>query len=210
MDPAREIAELLERLRELALHLLELPACGRVLPDFLLEQAELEREGDEPLLRSVVQVPFQALALFLAGLDCACTRASYLLEACRPPQPAGGHSRAPCRRPRRQRRAAPARRREPGRAEAPRLGCRSARSRLLLSRPRRAPRSDGRRGRRSSRTPAASTRAYRRVAERASDGFPEVGRRRTLAQLDEQLSHRRTRKARVAGGRRGTRAARAR
>ena len=38
---------------------------------------------------------------------------------------------------------------------------------------------------------------HRRVAERASHGFPEVGRRRTPAQLDEQLPHRRTRKARV-------------
>ena len=45
-----------------------------------LEQAQVEREGDQPLLRPVVQVPLQALALVLRGFDDPGARAPQLLE----------------------------------------------------------------------------------------------------------------------------------
>ena len=45
-----------------------------------LEQAEVERQGHEPLLSPVVEVPLQALAFALGGLEDPRARATELLE----------------------------------------------------------------------------------------------------------------------------------
>ena len=80
MEPARDGAQLLERHRDLALRLVQsLPRIG-VVAQLLLEHAQLEREGDQPLLRAVVQVALQPLPLPLPGLDHTCARALQLLE----------------------------------------------------------------------------------------------------------------------------------
>ena len=69
MDPARDVAQLLERRRDLAARLLEPRARVGVVVQLALEQAQLERQRHEPLLRAVVEVALEALALLLAGLD---------------------------------------------------------------------------------------------------------------------------------------------
>ena len=70
VDPARELAQLVERLRELAVgcaeerfRLLGVSLQGR------LDEPQLERERDEPLLRPVVQISLQPPALGVGRLD---------------------------------------------------------------------------------------------------------------------------------------------
>ena len=55
--------------RDLAPRVIEPRAALRVALELLLEQAQLEREGDEPLLRAVVQVSFEPLALLATCFD---------------------------------------------------------------------------------------------------------------------------------------------
>ena len=70
MDPAGQLAQLVEALGELVLRLREqLAGGGRVLAQRRLDQAQVERDGDQPLLRAVVQVALQPPALGVAGLD---------------------------------------------------------------------------------------------------------------------------------------------
>ena len=80
MDAARYITELLERRRDLPASLIEARPRVRVACQPLLEQAELERQGDKPLLCAVVKVPFQPLALLLPRLDHARARSPELCE----------------------------------------------------------------------------------------------------------------------------------
>ena len=77
MDPARELAELFERLRKLVRGLAEetIRLLGVVL-DARLREAEHERERDEPLLGAVMEVALEAAPLDVAGLDQAGARAA--------------------------------------------------------------------------------------------------------------------------------------
>ena len=71
MDAAREVAQLLERGARLRLRLvdeLQRHAVG-VVAQALAGHAELEAEGDEALLRAVVQVALDAAALGVGGGD---------------------------------------------------------------------------------------------------------------------------------------------
>jgi hypothetical protein len=80
MDPAGNISQLLERMSDL------LPGGVQLLRHFglaghaLLEQAEPERKGDQPLLSSVVEVPLEPLSLLLPGLDYSRARALQLFD----------------------------------------------------------------------------------------------------------------------------------
>ena len=79
--PARDLAQLLERGRDLAPRLTEPRARIRVAVQLLFEQAQLERERDQPLLRAVVQVALEPLALLLTSVDDPRARALELFQA---------------------------------------------------------------------------------------------------------------------------------
>src|ERR687897_63072 len=81
VDAARDIAKLLERRRDLAPCLIE--TCPRfgITVQALFEQAQLERQGNEPLLCAVVKVPFESPALVLASVDDPRARALELFQA---------------------------------------------------------------------------------------------------------------------------------
>src|SRR5439155_10276005 len=80
MDSAGNVAELLERECDLAPREIEPRLCLGVGGQALLEPAQVERQGDEPLLRAVVEIPLQPLPLLLAFIDHACSRAAELFE----------------------------------------------------------------------------------------------------------------------------------
>ena len=70
MDPARELAELLEAERELVARLREqLGRNVRLVGETRTGQAKPEGERDEALLRAVVEIPLEPLTLGIAGLD---------------------------------------------------------------------------------------------------------------------------------------------
>src|SRR5262245_9359678 len=80
MDTPGDVAELFERASDLSPRLIETSTRLGIAAQPLLEQAELERERDQPLLCAVVEIAFQALPLFLARRKHACPRASELFE----------------------------------------------------------------------------------------------------------------------------------
>src|SRR3954454_1963739 len=80
MEAARDGAKLLERDSNLVSRLIETRARVLIAGDLLLEQAELERERDQPLLGTVVQVALQSLPLPLSRLDHASARSLQLLQ----------------------------------------------------------------------------------------------------------------------------------
>ena len=70
MDAAGELTQLLERLRQLvAGGRDECLGRRRVAADVGLDQAELQREGDQPLLGAVVQVALEPPPFRVAGRD---------------------------------------------------------------------------------------------------------------------------------------------
>ena len=70
MDSAGELAKLVEPLGELGLRRGEELAGGRrILLELRADQAKVERDRHESLLRAIVQVAFEAPALGVAGLD---------------------------------------------------------------------------------------------------------------------------------------------
>ena len=70
MNPARELPELRERLIELALRFGETRLRGfGVIPQGCLDHSEPECQGNESLLRAVVQVSLQTSALGVTCLD---------------------------------------------------------------------------------------------------------------------------------------------
>src|SRR5215212_11107225 len=81
VDTAGDVAKLGERERDLVPRLTEATGRVGVVTQAFLEQAEIEREGDQPLLGAVVKVALQALPFALAGLDHAGARTSELDEA---------------------------------------------------------------------------------------------------------------------------------
>ena len=81
MDAARELAQLLQRVRELVArggH--ELLGLGGIAADVRADHPQLQRERDEPLLRAVVQVALEPAALGVAGRDDALARRLHLGE----------------------------------------------------------------------------------------------------------------------------------
>ena len=80
MNPLGDLAELFERRRDLAPGRVEALARAGVV-QLLLEDAQLERERDEPLLRAVVQVALQPLPLLLACFEDARPRSANFLQA---------------------------------------------------------------------------------------------------------------------------------
>ena len=80
MDPARELAQLLERLGELVARAREELACGGgVVGELRLGEPQRQRERDEPLLRAVVEVALESPALLVAGRDDPRARGTKLL-----------------------------------------------------------------------------------------------------------------------------------
>ena len=81
MDAARELAQLLERLRELVARRRRQPLrrAGSVA-DAAVDHPELQRHRDEPLLRAVVEVALQPPAFGVAGGDDALARRPELGE----------------------------------------------------------------------------------------------------------------------------------
>ena len=70
MQSARELAQLVQRLGELVARLRrELLRLGRVAADPVLQHPQLQRDGDEALLRAVVEVALEPPALGVPGLD---------------------------------------------------------------------------------------------------------------------------------------------
>ena len=68
VDAARELAQLLERRRELAARRRhQLLGRGGVAPDVGLDHPQLQRDRDQPLLRAVVQIALEPAALGVAG-----------------------------------------------------------------------------------------------------------------------------------------------
>ena len=167
MDPARQLAQLLERAAELLLGAAEqlLGAVG-VLAQACLRQPHRQRQRDEPLLGAVVQVALEPPPLGRAGLDDAGARARAAPRPARAAAPAAARSRSRARRRPRPSARARRRRRACGRARSRRRGGPRARpaSRRARDRRRRAARRGGRRrrpsvaGPRASRRPAASGR----------------------------------------------------
>ena len=80
MDAAGQLAQLLERVRELGAGPAEELSRGvGIARQPGLSEPQRKRERDEPLLRAVVQVAFEPPAFGVAGLDDARARAAQLL-----------------------------------------------------------------------------------------------------------------------------------
>ena len=79
MDAAGQLAQLLQRVRELLAGALEVLVVGVPAGG----QAQHQRERDEPLLSAVVEVALQPPALVVAGLDDAGARGGELLARLR-------------------------------------------------------------------------------------------------------------------------------
>ena len=171
--------------------------AGRLVgAELRLEQPQLERERDQPLLGAVVQVALEALALAVAGLDDPGPRAAQLLQPgaqlhlqarVLERDAGGGRDAVEQLGLVEQRRVV----HERGHGLAVALDHRHARrgARLRAAPPR------GRRGRRRSRTPAASTpargdgsRSARASASRSSTGLGSAGRSMTRSPTDARAS----------------------
>ena len=80
MDAARELAELLERVRQLGARVSRISAApAGPASSSRLREPQRQRQRDEPLLRAVVEVALQPPALGGLGLDDARARAAQLL-----------------------------------------------------------------------------------------------------------------------------------
>ena len=80
VDAARQLAQLVERARELGLGLLEQPGNRVGAPlERALGEPQLQGERDEALLRAVVQVALEAAALGVAGAHDARARGRQLV-----------------------------------------------------------------------------------------------------------------------------------
>jgi hypothetical protein len=80
MDPTSELTELLEPEGQLVARLRDQRRSGRrVFRQLRLGDAQPEREGDQALLRAVVEVPLEPAPLGVSRLDDACPRRRQLL-----------------------------------------------------------------------------------------------------------------------------------
>jgi hypothetical protein len=81
MDPARELAQLLERLVELLAHLDDvLRGCVGIGMDLRFDQTQVERDRDEPLLGAVMEIPLESAALGVAGRHDASARLAQIVH----------------------------------------------------------------------------------------------------------------------------------
>jgi hypothetical protein len=81
MDSPSHVPQLLEREPDLTSGRIELLLELGLVRELLLEQAQPQRQRDQPLLRAVVEIPLEPLALLLSGFDHAGSRSLQLLEA---------------------------------------------------------------------------------------------------------------------------------
>src|SRR5207237_7802711 len=81
VQTARDVAELVEREGDLTLHPVEPRACRRMLRELVLQQLQLERERDQPCLRTVVEIALEPLAFLPPRIDHPRPRALQLLDA---------------------------------------------------------------------------------------------------------------------------------
>src|SRR5688572_26102488 len=81
VETSRDVTELLKRGCDLAPRLIESAARFGVALQIFFPQAELEREGDQPLLGAVVQIALEPFPLCLAGFDDSGARSPELIEA---------------------------------------------------------------------------------------------------------------------------------
>ena len=82
MDAARQLAQVLQRGRQLGVGPLDQRGGLAVAVHTCLEQPQVDGEGHELLLRSVVQVALQPPPRGVGGLDYADPRRAQVLEAC--------------------------------------------------------------------------------------------------------------------------------
>ena len=80
VDASCDVAQLFERERDLAPRLIQPRRRFSVAREALFQQGQLERQGDQPLLRTVVEAPLQPLTLLLSGVDQPPARPAQLLE----------------------------------------------------------------------------------------------------------------------------------
>src|SRR6185436_4128390 len=81
MQATGELTELVERLLEVVADACQHSlGCERVVVQRLLGHPQVKGEGDEPLLRAVMQVPFEASSLADACLDDPGARIPHLVE----------------------------------------------------------------------------------------------------------------------------------
>jgi hypothetical protein len=69
VEPASDLAKLVERRGHLSSRLLDPLPRSSIPSELFLEQAEVQRERDQPLLGPVVEVALQALTFTPRGLD---------------------------------------------------------------------------------------------------------------------------------------------
>ena len=83
MNPARQLAQLTRRFVQLFKRCVEQRACLRVVaPDLVAREAQVDAERHQPLLCSVVEVPFEPPALRVSRGDDPRARSAELLNVC--------------------------------------------------------------------------------------------------------------------------------
>ena len=80
MDPAGQLAQLLDREPRLLARLGDQRRGGGRVVDARLRQPERERQGDQPLLGAVVQVTLDPAALGVAGGEDAGARVAQVVD----------------------------------------------------------------------------------------------------------------------------------
>src|SRR5215208_6769699 len=69
VNPTRDLTQLVQRRVDLVTRVFELSRRAAVAGELLLEQTQLERERNEPVLGAVMQIALQSLPLPLTGFD---------------------------------------------------------------------------------------------------------------------------------------------
>lgn len=80
MQAAGNVSQLAKRFRNLAPCALQPPLSSGIIVRLFGKQAQFKSEGNQPLLRTVVEISFQAATLVLLRLDDPTTRALKLLQ----------------------------------------------------------------------------------------------------------------------------------
>ena len=69
VDPSSDLAQLVERRGHLSSRFVNPLRCRLIRLELFLEQAEVQREGHQPLLGPIVEVALKTLTLILCRLD---------------------------------------------------------------------------------------------------------------------------------------------
>src|SRR5512133_990287 len=81
MNPVRQLAQLLDRELRLLARLSDQACCARwIAREPRLGEPEHHRQGDQALLRAVVQITLDALALGVGGRDDALPRVAQVVD----------------------------------------------------------------------------------------------------------------------------------